>query len=86
MFELILGFCGNRLAALFLSDFPEPVAAFSRPAPTIFGATFNAFKLVETIVLLLELAGSRMLLGKKVMSPRKVLLTKSGGGGDGRKR
>ena len=29
---------------------------------------------------LLELSGSRMLRSKKVMSPRKVLLTKSGGG------
>ena len=79
-FELILSFCGNRLTALFLSDIPEHVAAFSRPAPTIFRATFNAFELVETIVFLLELAGSRMFLGKKGMSLRKVLLTKSGGG------
>jgi hypothetical protein len=38
------------LAALFFSDIPEPVAAFSRPAPTILGATFTVFELVETIV------------------------------------
>jgi hypothetical protein len=56
------------LAALFLSDIPEPVAAFSRPAPTILGATFNAFELVETIVFKFELACSRMLLGEKVIS------------------
>jgi hypothetical protein len=38
------------LAALFFSDIPDPVAAFSRPAPTILGATFTVFELVETIV------------------------------------
>jgi hypothetical protein len=38
------------LAAHFFSDIPEPVAAFSRPSPTILGATFNVFELVETIV------------------------------------
>ena len=49
-FELTLGFGGDMLATLFLSDIPEPVAVLSRPAPTILGATFNAFELVETIV------------------------------------
>ena len=49
-FELILGFCGGKLAAPFLLDIPKPVAAFSKPALTIFGATFTAFELVETIV------------------------------------
>ena len=49
-FELTLSFGGDMLAALFFSDIPEPVAAFSRPAPTILGATFNVFELVETIV------------------------------------
>ena len=49
-FELTLSFGGDMLAALFFSDIPEPVAAFSRPAPTILGATFTVFELVETIV------------------------------------
>ena len=49
-FELILSFGGDKLDNLFPPDIPDPVAAFARPAPTIFGATFNAFELMETIV------------------------------------
>ena len=68
-FELILSFGGDTLANLFSPDIPKPFAAFLGPVPTVFGATITSFELVATIVLfLLELAGSRMLLGEKVMS------------------
>jgi hypothetical protein len=68
-FALILGFGGDRLAALFPPDIPEPFTTFLGPVLTILGAIFTLFKLAETTVLfLLELAGSWMLRGKKVMS------------------
>ena len=48
---MILGFGGDKLAALFPPPIPEPFAALLGPAQTIGGQMFPSFELVVTIVL-----------------------------------
>ncbi len=49
--QMILGFGGDKLAALLPPPIPEPFAALLGPAPTIVGRMFPLFKLLATIVL-----------------------------------
>jgi hypothetical protein len=71
--ELILGFRWAKLIGFLPPRLPEPIVTLRKLSLVILGPIFFVFELVVTMVLiLLELAWSRMLLGKKSDVPENI--------------